>query len=137
MRTIPQPGSLSTSRGRHLFAVLAAFAAALWCAPLWAQDQPPDEDDAPAQQQEPAQRQESAGAPAGGAEQEAADGREPGTADEATEDAADGAAAEETADGTVADDSDLDQQTYEGDDDVFVPSEEIPVDEPIPFPSDI
>jgi hypothetical protein len=35
------------------------------------------------------------------------------------------------------DDSDLDDQTYESDDDVFVPSEEIPADEPIPFPSDI
>ena len=35
------------------------------------------------------------------------------------------------------DDSDLDQQTYEEDDDVFVPTEEIPADEPIPFPTDI
>ena len=35
------------------------------------------------------------------------------------------------------DDSDLDDQTYESDDDIFVPSEEIPADEPIPFPSDI
>ena len=34
-------------------------------------------------------------------------------------------------------DSDLDEQTYEGDEDDFVPSEEIPADEPIPFPSDI
>jgi hypothetical protein len=35
------------------------------------------------------------------------------------------------------DDSDLDDPTYESDDDIFVPSEEIPADEPIPFPSDI
>ena len=35
------------------------------------------------------------------------------------------------------DDSDLDRQTYEENDDVFVPTEEIPSDEPIPFPSDI
>ena len=35
------------------------------------------------------------------------------------------------------DDSDLDVQTYEEDDDDFVPSEEIPADEPIPFPSNI
>ncbi len=35
------------------------------------------------------------------------------------------------------DDSDLDEQTYEEDDDDFVPSEEIPADEPIPFPSNI
>ena len=35
------------------------------------------------------------------------------------------------------DDSDLDDQTYEEDDDDFVPTEEIPADEPIPFPSNI
>lgn len=35
------------------------------------------------------------------------------------------------------DDVALDEQTYEEDDDDFVPSEEIPADEPIPFPSDI
>jgi hypothetical protein len=33
-------------------------------------------------------------------------------------------------------DSDLDNQAYEGEDDVFIPTEEIPADEPIPFPSD-
>jgi len=113
-------------------AALAAFAAALLWAPLWAQDQPPpDGDDEPAQQQEP--EGAPADAAAEGAEQGAADGGETGTA----EDAADGTAAEDTADGTVADDADLDDPTYESDDDVFVPSEEIPVDEPIPFPSDI
>jgi hypothetical protein len=35
------------------------------------------------------------------------------------------------------DDSDLDEQTYEEDDDGFIPTEEIPADEPIPFPSNI
>lgn len=35
------------------------------------------------------------------------------------------------------DDSDLDEQTYEEDDDDFVPTEEIPADVPIPFPSNI
>jgi hypothetical protein len=35
------------------------------------------------------------------------------------------------------DDSDLDEQTYENDDDGFIPTEEIPADEPIPFPSNI
>lgn len=35
------------------------------------------------------------------------------------------------------DDPDLDEQTYEEDDDVFVPTEEIPSDEPIPFPTNI
>ncbi len=37
----------------------------------------------------------------------------------------------------AADDADLDTQTYEDDDDDFVPTEEIPADEPIPFPSNI
>jgi hypothetical protein len=35
------------------------------------------------------------------------------------------------------DDADLDEQTYEEDEDDFVPTEEIPVDQPIPFPSNI
>ncbi len=38
---------------------------------------------------------------------------------------------------TEIDDSDLDLQTYEEDDYDFVPSEEIPADVPIPFPSNI
>jgi len=44
-----------------------------------------------------------------------------------------------TADGDEedTDDADLDEQTYEEDDDDFIPSEEIPADEPIPFPSNI
>lgn len=50
-------------------------------------------------------------------------------------------AADETADQELpdenAEDADLDEQTYERDDDVFVPTEEIPVDESIPFPTDI
>lgn len=48
-------------------------------------------------------------------------------------DAADGA----TDNAAVVDDSDLDEQGYEDDDDDFIPTEEIPVDEPIPFPSNI
>jgi hypothetical protein len=44
---------------------------------------------------------------------------------------------EEEADTEEVDDSDLDEQTYEEDDDDFVPSEEIPLDEPIPFPTNI
>ena len=42
-----------------------------------------------------------------------------------------------TREGDEADDSDLDEQSYERDDDDFVPTEEIPADEPIPFPSNI
>lgn len=37
----------------------------------------------------------------------------------------------------IVGDEDLDVQTYEEDEDDFVPSEEIPADEPIPFPSNI
>lgn len=43
----------------------------------------------------------------------------------------------EDADETEVDDSDLDIQTYEGPEDVFIPTEEIPSDQPIPFPSNI
>ncbi|HEX7718495.1 MAG TPA: hypothetical protein VF389_01715 [Woeseiaceae bacterium] len=43
----------------------------------------------------------------------------------------------ETPDDENSDDADLDEQSYERDDDVFVPTEEIPVDESIPFPTDI
>lgn len=44
---------------------------------------------------------------------------------------------EEDEEETDLEDSDLDKQTYERDDDVFIPTEEIPADEPIPFPSNI
>lgn len=44
---------------------------------------------------------------------------------------------EQATDSEVTDDADLDLQTYEEDDDDFVPTEEIPADEPIPFPSNI
>ena len=67
------------------------------------------------------------------------------TAQEAAGDAEDAAAvaveepaAEEGEDAPEEiDDSDLDEQTYEESDDDFVPTEEIPADEPIPFPSNI
>ncbi len=45
--------------------------------------------------------------------------------------------AAEADDEEEVDDSDLDEQTYEEDDDDFIPTEEIPADEPIPFPSNI
>jgi len=35
------------------------------------------------------------------------------------------------------DDADLDDQTYEEDEDDFIPTEEIPADTPIPFPTNI
>jgi hypothetical protein len=43
----------------------------------------------------------------------------------------------EQIDAVEIDDSDLDVQSYEDDDDDFVPSEEIPADVPIAFPSNI
>jgi len=81
-------------------------------------------------------------APAFSQEQTAPDEPTDAVVDQAaTEEAPAGDAEDEgqTADGDEAseDDSDLDRQTYEENDDVFVPSEEIPSDEPIPFPSDI
>lgn len=45
--------------------------------------------------------------------------------------------AEEIEEADEIDDSDLDEQTYEEDEDDFIPSEEIPADQPIPFPSNI
>lgn len=46
-------------------------------------------------------------------------------------------AAEDEDEDEEVDDSDLDEQTYEEDEDDFIPSEEIPADQPIPFPSNI
>ena len=52
-------------------------------------------------------------------------------------DAPEATEAEQTGEADEIDDSDLDEQTYEEDEDDFVPSEEIPADQPIPFPSNI
>jgi hypothetical protein len=49
----------------------------------------------------------------------------------------DEASAAEQADAGDVEDVDLDEQTYEQDEDDFIPSEEIPADEPIPFPTNI
>ncbi|MGI9203640.1 MAG: hypothetical protein ACR2Q3_06500 [Woeseiaceae bacterium] len=56
--------------------------------------------------------------------------------DEQTTTDADAASEDESVD-EILEDDDLDEQVYEDDDDDFVPSEEIPADEPIPFPSNI
>ena len=54
------------------------------------------------------------------------------------ETAADAAADdEEQDDEEEVDDSDLDEQSYESDEEDFTPTEEIPADEPIPFPTNI
>jgi hypothetical protein len=98
---------------------LLLFAATLqWTA--WAQDQSPAE--------EPAADAEVVEV----AEQLEADGSaEIDEAAEVVDDADDGVIDE------AFDDLDLDEQTYEEDDDDFIPTEEIPADEPIPFPSNI
>jgi adenine-specific DNA methylase len=43
----------------------------------------------------------------------------------------------EDADDEEVEDADLDEQSYEEDEDDFIPTEEIPADEPIPFPTNI
>ena len=68
-------------------------------------------------------------------QQPAGDAAPPAQGDAA--DAADGATDPADTSDPDSDDSDLDEQTYEEDDDDFVPTEEIPADEPIPFPSNI
>ena len=44
---------------------------------------------------------------------------------------------EDSGDKEEINDADLDEQTYQTDEDDFVPTEEIPADKPIPFPSNI
>jgi hypothetical protein len=62
---------------------------------------------------------------------------EQGDSVEETETADSAESLEAVTEDEVVDDADLDAQTYEEDDDDFVPTEEIPADEPIPFPSNI
>ena len=81
-------------------------------------------------------------APALGQEQEAPQESTDTTVEQADSEeapAGDSAGQEDAADEEESseDDADLDLQTYEENDDIFVPTEEIPSDEPIPFPSDI
>ena len=69
-------------------------------------------------------------APEGAGAEQAGDAGDAGVADADAED-------EEADEADEIDDSDLDLQTYEEDDDDFVPTEEVPADQAIPFPSDI
>lgn len=115
-------------------------AVALLAVPAWAQKAEDGTETAPETAEEepkPADRT----APDPGAEGEngvAADGKtapkgEPDGEDETAEDESDGGPLiVEAEEGSVIDD-----QTFEGEDDDFTPSEEIPVDQPIPFPVDI
>lgn len=106
--------------------VLAAIAL-LWGAPAWSQDD--GEDDRQDDSQDTAAAAEASGQGAG----DVAD-------DAAAEPPADAAGAEDDAAGPAVgldEIPELDEQTYEEDDDDFIPSEEIPVDQSIPFPTDI
>ena len=103
----------------------------------------------------PAEPPEAAAQPAEGAAAESGAGGQPEDSGEPDGEEASGGAAESTpageeaagesaedpADGPVVvgieEGGVLDDQTFEGEDDDFIPSEEIPVDQPIPFPTDI
>lgn len=98
---------------------IVLIAALMLCWPLLAQEQGGEEP--------PEAAGEVAGEIPESGDGEAADGDD----GDATGD--DGAADDDE----VFDDSDLDEQVYEEDDDDFIPSEEIPVDEAIPFPTNI
>jgi hypothetical protein len=58
-------------------------------------------------------------------------------ADSTTATEVDEATTAEQADASEVEDADLDEQKYEQDEDDFIPTEEIPADEPIPFPTNI
>ncbi len=58
-------------------------------------------------------------------------------ADSTTSTEVDEATTAEQTDAGEVEDADLDEQTYEQDEDDFIPTEEIPADEPIPFPTNI
>jgi hypothetical protein len=99
---------------KRLIAILLAATLA-WSA--WAQEETPAEEAADSELSDDAA--EASGEPADSGEVEDDDAPYEGVLEEAFEDAS------------------LDEQTYEDDDDDFVPTEEIPADEPIPFPSNI
>ncbi len=93
---------------------------------------------APAGEEDEPAATTGADGPAAEAEAAQAEGGETGAPADG-EPAGDGGAAGE--DGPLVVDEEegsvLDDQTFEGEEDDFIPSQEIPVDEPIPFPSDI
>ena len=69
--------------------------------------------------------------------QDEATGEEDGPDSADAEQVEDAAGSEDEEEDEELDDLDLDEQTYEEDDDDFIPTEEIRADEPIPFPTDI
>lgn len=136
-----RPELLPLTLRNALLAVAAALLAAL---PAW-----PQEAEGPAESREERGRTDDSGdenlGSAPPAEEPDAAAAEPVPGTE-SEPAAEGETAAEDApegeDGptVVVDDEEgsvLDDQTFEGEEDDFIPTEEIPVDEPIPFPTDI
>ncbi|HET6628275.1 MAG TPA: hypothetical protein VFG91_00710 [Woeseiaceae bacterium] len=118
--------------------LLGALAALFLALPARAQET----GDPPAPEPSADQGAPEAGAEAGSPENASEDpaAAEPAAADEA----AAGPAAEEEAAGAgepvvvdIGEGTVIDDQTFEGEDDDFIPSEEIPIDQAIPFPTDI
>lgn len=109
-------------------------AAALFAVPAWAQEAEDDNATTP----EAAEAPEAAGEEP---EEGAAEAPEKGDEAGGEETAADADAESTDEDGPLVVEAEegsvLDDQTFEGEDDDFTPSEEIPVDQPIPFPVDI
>jgi hypothetical protein len=121
--------------------LLAAAASLVLALPAWAQDaeEEPAATEAPAEASgEAAQPENADEEPAAG--EDAAAGAAESTGEEAAGEAA-GTAGEEAADAPVVVDVEegtvIDDQTFEGEDDDFIPSEEIQIDQAIPFPTDI
>ena len=103
--------------------LLALLVALFLAGPSWSQEEPP---------------RDPAGETVSSETGEAGEAGEIGETDEPDEaDEADSADDEQQIVDPDFDDAGLDEQTYDEDDDDFVPSEEIPADEPIPFPSNI
>lgn len=102
-----------------------AFAAMILSCPAWSQD-PAGDPPAAEPQPEAPQEQQSQQGEGDAAKPEA----EAGTAEAGT-------AEDESGIPDVDEKTVLDDQTFEGEDDDFIPTEEIPLSEPIPFPTDI
>jgi hypothetical protein len=116
-----------TSTARSALAVLTALVLALPGRAQDAQDAPEaDTEAAPQTAEVPAE-----GAPEPEPEPEAAEPVE-GEGEQPAAEGEGGPVLVEEEEGSV-----LDDQTFEGEDDDFIPTEQIPVDEPIPFPTDI
>ena len=107
-----------------------AFAAMILSCPAWSQDPAGDPPVAEPQPEAPREQPSQQGE-ADAARPEA----EAGIAEAGTAEA--GTAEDESGIPDVDEKTVLDDQTFEGEDDDFIPTEEIPLSEPIPFPTDI